>query len=86
MLTLATAGRWPNGDGSCLISREYAGSSPARPTEKEGHNANQSGSAHSCGPLAQWQSGGLLTRDRPGFESLMAHDASLAQLDSAAVF
>ena len=33
MLTLATVGRWPSGDGSCLISRRCAGSNPARPTK-----------------------------------------------------
>jgi hypothetical protein len=50
------------GKGSPLIRMKYAGSSPAWPTKGADHD-EQTGPANTVdGPLAQWQSGGLLTR------------------------
>ncbi len=75
MLTLATRASGQVGEGTPLIRKKRAGSSPVWPTKEPimlSSKQVQRNTAH--GPLAQRQSGGLLTRDRPGFDSLMAHD------------
>ena len=68
--SLATTGRWQAGNGSCLISRRCAGSSPARPTKEAlTMTSKRAPSLMSTGRSAQWQSGGLLIRVRPRVRS-----------------
>jgi hypothetical protein len=57
MLTLATAGRWPSRLRQLPYKQKMRRFKPCPPH----------------GPLAQWQSGGPLTRVRPGSDSLTAY-------------
>lgn len=50
------------GQSAGLIIREVQGSSPCRPTEGEIHGTETVPANTDRGPLAQWQSSGLLTR------------------------
>ena len=87
MLTLATSGAVAKQVTAAALYAEDAQVQVLPAPRKEITDDEQTDPAADIdGPLAQWQSGGLLIRVRPGFDPLAAHVSVAGAMDSAARF